>query len=105
MKFFEIFALEILDFRNSRFFFLKYFRNFENVLRKCFKAKKCYWLLQNAKYFKAWGFWLKNKQQKNKKKLLHECSSSKLEASRTKKNQGILQLNVKVLKNFRSLVL
>ena len=33
--------------------------------------------------FKALGFWLKNKQ-KNKKKLLHERGSSKLEASRAK---------------------
>ena len=61
MNFFEVFALEILDFRNSRFFFLRYVRNFENVLIKLFKANKCYWLHKNAKYFKAWGFWLKNK--------------------------------------------
>ena len=40
-------------------------------------------LIQYAKYFKALGFWLKNKTKKQEKLLL-ECGSSKLEASRTK---------------------
>ena len=52
------------------------------------KTKECYWLLQVAKYFKAWGFWRKN--NKKTKKLLYECGSSKLEASRTKKADELL---------------
>ena len=28
--------------------------------------KKCYWLLQEAKYFKAWGFWRKNNKKTKK---------------------------------------
>ena len=44
--------------------------------------KECYWLHKEAKYLMAWGFW--RKTNNNNKKLLHECGSSKLEASRTK---------------------
>ena len=85
--------LKILDFWNFLKFlkifeiFLNfwYFRkNLENKYRNCYKSKKCYWWLQEAKYFKAWGFWRKTNKQKNKKKLLHECGFSKLKASRTK---------------------
>ena len=52
---FGIFALEILDFRNLKDFSWKCLRNFENEVRKYCKAKKCYWLLQDDKYFKDFG--------------------------------------------------
>ena len=53
--------------------FQTYFLNLKKFLKKLknkfgnpSKTKECYWLLQGAKYFKAWGFWRKNNKKTKK---------------------------------------